>query len=271
MGACVSQKTSKSELNSVLDRTWMKESKNIDKFVYENSNDPEKTQTFQLSYDKNINQLDFPQNFSSEEESTLNLPYISTFKEVIIKYCPHRGIPNTRFSSFLYSLFKMRIVDYQTSESTLFSEEENERLKGIDKQFFGRNKVTSNMLNMKGATAMNKILHLIRIDYPNLQYCPILPRVVQFFLWYVPEKVALKMVTFLLEENLKLENSSGIRSTKINAIKYFSTNLKFNKYLKNLALGKCRNAYNRKTVKGILEEMIDNMCVTVVPAEVRAI
>ena len=271
MGTCVSQKPSKPELNPISDRSWMKESKNIDKFVYENSHDPEKTQAFQLSYHKNIAQLDFPQDFLSEEENILNLPYISAFKEVIIKYCSHRGIPNTKFSAFLYSLSKMRIIDHQTSESTLFSEEENERLKGIDKQFFGRNKVTSNMLNMKGATSMNKILHLIRIDYPNLQYCPILPRVVQFFLWYVPEKVALKMVTFLLEENLKLEGASNIRATRTNAIKYFSTNLKFNKYLKNLALGRCRQASNRKTVKGVLEEMIDNMCVTVVPAEVSAI
>lgn len=249
----------------------MKEAKNIDKFVYENSNDPEKTLNLQLSYNKNINNLDFPQDFLLEEENILNHDYIHTFKEVIIKYYLIRGIPNQKFSAFLFSLFKMRIVDYQTTESALFSEQENEQLKGIDKQFFGRNKVTSNMLNMKGATSMNKILHLIRQDYPNLQYCPILPRVVQFFLWYVPEKVALKMVNLLLEENLKLENVSNIRSTKANAIKYFSTNLKFNKYLKVSALERCRNVYNKKIIKGILEEMIDNMCVTVLPAEVLTI
>lgn len=162
----------------------------------------------------------------------------------------------------------MRMVDYQTNEVTLFTDEENEKLRGIDKSYFGKNKVTSNMLNMKGIASMNKILHLIRIEYPNLQYCPILPRVIQFLLWFVPEKVSLKMATLLLDENLKLENLSHQRSSKNTTIKYFSTNLKFNKYLKNLALQKCKTAQDRRQAKLIMEELIDNMCVTVLPTEV---
>jgi hypothetical protein len=162
----------------------------------------------------------------------------------------------------------MRISDYQTNEVTLFSEEENEKLRGIDKSYFGKNKVTSNMLNMKGITSMNKILHLVRLEYPSLQYCPILPRVVQFFLWFVPEKVSLKMTTLLLDENLKTESFLNMKSSRVTTVKYFSTNLKLNKYLRNVALQKCRNFQDKKKCKFLLEELIDNMCVTVLPAEV---
>lgn len=166
-------------------------------------------------------------------------------------------------------MFKLRKNLFLDENSKHFNHEENERMRNISESYFGRNKVTSNFLNTLGVKSMNKILYSIREEFPNLQYCPILPRVVQFFLWYIPEKLTLKMTITLLEENFKLENASNfIRFSKSTGIKYFSTNLKFTKNLEKIALTLSKQIANKKIAKTVIEELIDNMCISVIPVEV---
>lgn len=86
MGKCTSKhKTTKAERNTVLDRSWMKESRNIDRFVYENNISFENNLNLQLKFYQNTIHLDFPQDHEEEDEEDLNLFYICEHKETLIK------------------------------------------------------------------------------------------------------------------------------------------------------------------------------------------
>lgn len=267
MGACTSKKLPKGDGEKAINRGWMKDSGYMDKFVYEtkiNQNSYLHIQTLLLL---NCTRLDYGLDPTIEESCTINMFFITRNKKILIK-----GVPNYFCSDFLFCLFSMKKIEHSTSKDNYFTDEENEKLKGIDKCLFGRNKITSNFLNTEGIKSMDKILYLLREEFPMLQYCPILPKVVQLFLWFVPEKIALKMAGALLNENSKSDTINGYeRTSKSSGIKYFSTSIKMTKDLKNFARGVCKVIANKKTANSILEDLIDNMCLQVIPPEVNGI
>jgi hypothetical protein len=265
MGACVSKKHSKDDVNLILDRQWMRDSRYIDKFVFDTSIKLEVYLKIQLMLTRISLRLDVDQTVEVEDQvPSLNVFFINSYRELIL-----RGVPNSKMAQFLYKCFNMKSNLYSATEDLHFTQEENEKLKGIDKSYFGRNKVTSNFLNTKGIAAMTKILYKVREEFPNLQYCPVLPRVVQLFLWYLPEKVVLKMIVALLHENSKSEAALGLsRTTKQTSVKYFSTHLKYSKTLKSHARSYSKSISNKKHANKIIEDLIDNMCVQVLPTEV---
>ena len=86
MGKCTSkQKTTKAERSTVLDRAWMKESRNIDRFVYENNICFENNLDLQLKFYQSTIHLDFPQDHEEEDEEDLNLFYRTKNKEALIR------------------------------------------------------------------------------------------------------------------------------------------------------------------------------------------
>lgn len=267
MGSCTSKKSSKGDTEKAIDRNWVKTSGCIDKFVFETTAKSNRYIKIQLLLLRNCYRLDYSLDPLLEESCSINASYLENNKEIIIK-----GIPNYHFHQFLFCMFNMKIAEYSTNQDNFFSDEENEKLKGIDKSLFGRNKITSNFLNTKGMLSLDKILHCLREEFPLLQYCPILPRVVQMLLWYVPEKVALKMASAMLDENNKSDTVNDmIRTSKAANIKYFSTNIKFTKGLKSFARKKCRIVADKKIANKILEDLIDNMCLQIIPVEVIGI
>jgi hypothetical protein len=86
MGKCTSKSnTTKTERSTVLDRSWMKESRNIDRFVYENNINFENNLKLQLLLNQNTKHLDFFQEFEPEEEESLNTFFLHQHKETIQK------------------------------------------------------------------------------------------------------------------------------------------------------------------------------------------
>ena len=268
MGSCSGKKNSKEDVDEILDRQWMKDSGYIDKFVFDTSMNNSLYLETQLMLTRLSLRLDVePTEEEVESVPCMNNFYISENKSFILK-----GVPNSKMSKLLYKIFNMKYNLNSAFEDMHFTDEENEKLRGIDKSYFGKNKVTSNYLNTKGINAMSKILHRIREEFPNLQYCPILPRVVQLFLWYVPEKIVLKMVIALLDENSKSESALRLsRTGKQSSVKYFSTHIKYNKTLKAQARAFCKNLQDKKHANKVIEDLLDNMCVQVIPTEVTGI
>ena len=267
MGACTSKKLPKGHAERAMDRTWIKGSGYMDKFVYETKINQNSNLHLQQGLILNCARLDFILDSTIEESCTLNMYFIQRYKRILMK-----GVPNCYYTDFLFCLFSMKKVEYSTKQNTNFVEEENEKLKGIDKCLFGRNKITSNFLNTQGIQSMDKILFLLREEFPLIQYCPILPRVVQLLLWFVPEKVALRMAGALLNENSKSDTINGFeRKSRVSVIKYFSTSIKTTKALKNTARGMCKVIADKKAANSVLEDLIDNMCVQVIPPEVNDI
>lgn len=125
------------------------------------------------------------------------------------------------------------------------------------------------MLNTFGVASMQKILLKIHEEFSDLEYCPILPRVIQFFLWYVPEKVALKMVTLLIKKDISAE--ANLKVEEGNTVKFFSTSIISMKKLVKQGIPICKDVEEREKAKKIISELITEMFVNVLEVGVRNI
>ena len=80
------------------------------------------------------------------------------------------------------------------------------------------------------------------------------------------------MVIALLDENSKSESALRLsRTGKQSSVKYFSTHIKYNKTLKAQARAFCKNLQDKKHANKVIEDLLDNMCVQVIPTEVTGI
>jgi hypothetical protein len=129
-----------------------------------------------------------------------------------------------------------------------------------NKPYFGRKTLSSNYLNMKGIESMHFILYEIEKKYPSLNYCPILPRLVQFLLWFLPKNSALMIADYIVADTL----SDNPKSKDY----LFITPLR-NKILIKCALFKIKDSTNAKPLKKIAGKVISEMFVGIVPCEVN--
>ena len=155
----------------------------------------------------------------------------------------------------MFGLFSISL-ETENNKNLSYSVKENPK----EKPFFGRKEVSSNFLNTSGMTSMNHILCFVQAEFPNLAYCPLLPRVVQFFLWFVPEKIAKEMVIALLNENSSLKNKD----------KFFCCTPSQTKKIMKKVLFYLKPPYNKKTVKSVVIEAINNMFSGILRNEVSA-
>ena len=167
----------------------------------------------------------------------------------------------------LFSLFNINKSSFETEEEKNIKIELDEMAKINNDRYFGRTKVSTNMMNMAGIKALHKILELIKEEYPSLQFCPILPRVIQFFLWFVPEKPAFLMVKLLLEHSSREGNEESKEKNNKTTV-FFTKNIKDHKKFIKIALKLSKNVKNPIKAKLIIEEMINDMLTCVVPLEV---
>jgi hypothetical protein len=173
-----------------------------------------------------------------------------------------------KMTNLFCALFNIQAENF-AEQNRVFTKEENDEVKAENEINFSRKKVTSNFLSTSGIKSMKTILHFISKKFTSIKYCPILPKVVQLFLWYVPEKVCLKIVESLLEEHFKLEKDTGPERNTKGTIKYFSTSLMYEKMLRKFALKGSKIGEDKHKVNALIEELIDNMCINVLPLEVK--
>jgi hypothetical protein len=127
---------------------------------------------------------------------------------------------------------------------------------------FGRSGISSNMLNMDGMACLRRISGIIKSKYEDLNYCPLLPRIIQFFLWYVPEKSALNMALALLEQNFQEKDHEDSKTLQ----KFFITEPRHLKFAIRLIKAQIKKPI--KITKNLIDELLNDIFITVVPFEV---
>ena len=132
-----------------------------------------------------------------------------------------------------------------------------------------KEKLSSNLLNTTGIKSMQIVISNIREEFPDLKYCPILIRLVQFFLWYVPQELACKMIIILIKE----DNSQVSEDTKANdsrsQVKLFSTNIShFKSLIKNSITFAVKDRIDTGRAKKFIGENIEDMFVSIIPSMV---
>lgn len=161
----------------------------------------------------------------------------------------------------------MEKIFYLDQPSKVFSAEESEKLLSLGENLFGRNKISNTLLNAIGTDSHTKILNKIKENYPHIDYNPILPRIVQLLLWYVPEKPAYEMLVILIEFHCKNEEENTIKPENADIV-FFTTNIKTLKVLVDHPLTLLKIHNKRKLAKQIIKQMIIEMFVSIIPYHV---
>lgn len=162
-------------------------------------------------------------------------------------------------ADFLCCLFNISADPYKQFNFPSKKVLEPYQIKG-DKPYFGRKSVSSNFLTVQGLKTMEKILFFLQAKFSDISYCPMLPRIVQMLLWYVPEKIALKIVLNLIEET---ENPSSSDSKQ-----FIITSPLKAKALIRKSLSQVKGEFHKRNARKIVGEAIDELLTTIVPAEV---
>ena len=171
--------------------------------------------------------------------------------------------------NFLLSLFNINAKDYSRDKSSINKSNPADIYRAQEHFYFGRAKLSSNMLSTHGIESLNNILKNFKEDYPNMTYCPLLPRVAQFFLWFVPPNIASIMIDLLIKETLKEDSSpKDARASKLIPTKFFSTNIQFSKSLVRMAMSTSKKDKKDKKVQKIISDMIEEMFVNSISVEV---
>ena len=129
-----------------------------------------------------------------------------------------------------------------------------------DKPYFGRQSITTNCLSTYGFQIMEDCLRSLERRFPNMTYCPILPRLVQLLLWYVPRETAVGIVTVLINETLSPSNPS--------CKKFICDTPDKTRMVIKQALGPLGHLGHKRNAQKIVREVIENLFVDVVTTEV---
>ena len=175
-------------------------------------------------------------------------------------------------NDFLLKLFNFSQILYSTIRKPLSNLSDGDKSPVQRDISLGKAKISSNMLNTTGIKSMQNIISKIRDEFPDLKYSPILSRLVQFFLWYVPQEIASKMIIILINE----DNNQGIEDPKVNdskqQIKFFSTNIShFKSLIKNSITFIVKDRIDKGRAKKFIGENIEDMFVSTIPAMVYII
>ena len=244
----------------------MKDSGCLDRFIFEKELNLSQYKILQNASVTSIKNIVLDTG-APDNMAAYNSEFMSTYKNDLKRYILFRGVPNYKMKDFLIALFNISKHEVVKNKPNSLKSDVIDKAKNFENLYFGRIKITSNSLNSHGMDSLNKILMNIREQYANITYCPLLPRVIQFFLWYIPEKLTYVMINLLIKENFRSDSDAKDQTiAKSASVKYFSTTMQFSDSL--VRIGLSSNAKRNKKAKKIIAEMIDEMFVDIIPLEV---
>ena len=133
------------------------------------------------------------------------------------------GIPNYLFRKVLTKVF---VFDENRSMDTYNELVDSSAVKfAYSSCFFGKEPLENLCLTQEGSEAVVRLLKIIKLRFPDLDYCPILPVVTQILLWFLHEHEVYQIVWFLIASS-KEDLSSHfltLKTTHLEAVNAISS------------------------------------------------
>ncbi|OMJ95687.1 hypothetical protein SteCoe_939 [Stentor coeruleus] len=258
MGNCKgnSKSLTQERKNIALSSNWMKESGYLDRFIFSQKldiNNFEKLQFFLV-----CNCIDLELLRPHSKTPSYDRFFIEKFQEKLKRQYLHRGLPISKVSEFLQCIFSIDPANTMIADIRDYSELVKTGHLNEEKPHFGRQNISSNFLNTKGITAMYNALYTLHNEFPDIVYCPVLPRIVQVLLWFIPSNKAVIIMKLLINESLSSEKNAKI-------FVYTSSNKI--KILLKLALEQMKGNYDKKAYKKLAMQTINEFLIGVIQHE----
>lgn len=240
-----------------LSTNWMKESGYLDRFIFSQKLDISNFEKLQFFFVCNCIDLELLRPHS--KTPSYDRFFIEKFQEKLKRQYIFRGLPISKVSEFLQCIFSIDPANTMIADLRNYSELIKTGHISGEKPHFGRQNISSNFLNTKGISAMYNALYTLQSEFPDIVYCPVLPRIVQILLWFIPSNKVVIIMRILINETLSSEKNAKI-------FVYTSSNKI--KILIKLALEQMKGNYNKKAYKKLAVQTINEFLIGVIQHEV---